>query len=243
VGLFDAGKLAEQFGARFTATDTVVVHGEAHGGKQQGMSKTYGPTLRFVAFDVKVGDVWLSVPQAEELVDHLGLQFVSYIETSTDLAALDAARDLPSMQAVRNGIPEPCIREGIVLRPPFEVRLNNGRRVIAKYKREEFAERGRPKVDLDPTKREMLAGAEAIALEWVTPTRLEHVIDTILSSREDKQIDMRDTPMILAAMLEDVMREATGEITDSGPARKEIGRRTVQLFKQRFQATLKENQS
>ena len=233
VTVFDADALAAKFAERFTVDDSVTVYGEAYGGKCQQMSKTYGEALRFVAFDVQVGESWLSVPQAAECVGHLGLEFVDFAEVSTDLEALDAERDKPSMQAVRNGIGEPKIREGIVLRPPFEVQLNNGRRLIAKHKREEFAERGRPKVDLDPSKREMLAGAEAIALEWVTPMRLEHVVDAVLSARDNKTIEMRDTPLVIAAMVEDVTREAAGEILDNPPARKAISQRTVQLFKQR----------
>ena len=235
VKIFDAVFLAERFAMRFTPEDRVTVYGEAYGGKCQHMSQTYGKELLFVAFDVQVGDVWLSVPQAAELVAHLGLVFVDYALVSTDLAVLDAERDKPSTQAIRNGIvDEPKIREGVVLRPPFEVALNNGRRVIAKHKREEFAERGRPQVEFDPCKREKLAGAEAIALEWVTPMRLEHVIDAVLSARDDKQIDMRDTPLVIRAMVEDVTREAAGEIEDNAPARKAISQRTVQLFKQRL---------
>ncbi len=238
VTVFDAMQLALKFQERFAITDTVTVYGEAYGGKCQHMSKTYGDALRFVAFDVQVGESWLSVPQAAECVAFLGLEFVDYALVSTDLAALDAERDKPSTQAVRNGIAESKIREGVVLRPPFEVTLNNGRRVIAKHKRDEFSERGRPKVDLDPSKREMLAGAEAIALEWVTPMRLEHVVDHVLAARWNKEITMQDTPLVIAAMVEDVTRESAGEIVDNQAARKAISQRTVMLFKKRFQSSL-----
>jgi len=233
IRLFDAERLATMFEGRFTTEDRVTVFGEAYGGRCQQMSKTYGATLKFVAFDVQVGDSWLSVPQAHEFVAYLGLEFVDFAEVSTDLQALDVERDKPSTQALRNGIAESRIREGVVLRPPFEVVMNNGRRVICKHKRDEFAERGRPKVELDPSKREMLANADAIALEWVTPMRVEHVIDAVLSSRQDKNIEMRDTPLVIAAMIEDVTREAAGEIVDNAPARKAISQRTVALFKQR----------
>jgi hypothetical protein len=234
--LFDASALAAKFAERFTADDSVTVYGEAYGGKQQHMSKTYGEALRFAAFDVKVGDVWLDVPKAAEFVRFLGLEFVDFVECPTDIASLNAERDKPSTQAVRNGvIDEPKIREGVVLRPPFEVVKNNGQRVMAKHKRAEFAERGRPDVALDPSRREQLAGATAIALEWVTPMRLEHVIDHVLSARIEKAIDMRDTPTVIAAMVEDVTREAAGEIIDNEPARKAIAQRTVHLFKQRVQ--------
>lgn len=241
VKVFDGMPLADRFAQRFTLDDKVTVYGEAYGGKCQHMSKTYGDALRFIAFDVQVGECWLSVPQAAECVAHLGLEFVDYALVSTDLEALDAERDKPSTQAIRNGITDaPKIREGVVLRPPFEVTLNNGRRLIAKHKRDEFAERGRPKVDLDPSKREMLANADAIALEWVTPMRLEHVIDHVLAARDNKEIDMRDTPLVIAAMVEDVTREAAGEIVDNQPARRAIGQRTVELFKKRIASSLRQ---
>lgn len=239
VSLFDEPLLTARFGERFLPTDHVVVYGEAYGGSQQRMSKTYGPTLRFATFEVKVGDVFLAVPQAFEFVTFLGLEFVDFVEIPTDLALIDAERDKPSTQAVRNGIQETRIREGIVLRPPFECTLNNGRRVIAKYKREEFAERGSPNLaDIDPTKRQLMEDAQSIAEEWVTPMRLEHVIDSVLSARDDKAIDIRDTGKIIAAMVEDVTREASGEITDNQAVRKAIGGRAAMMFKKRLQSEL-----
>lgn len=235
VSLFDVVALEAKLRERFTAESDVTVYGEAYGGKCQHMSATYGPSLKFVAFDVQIGEAWLAVPNANAFVTALGLEFVDYALVSTDIEALNAERDKSSTQAVRNGIDEPKIREGVVLRPFYEWKDHRGNRVIVKHKRAEFAERGRPNVELDPSRREMLAGAEAIALEWVTPMRLEHVIDAILAQRENKEIEMRDTPVVIAAMVEDVTREAAGEIEDNQPARKAIGARTVQLFKQRVQ--------
>lgn len=240
VAIFDVAALEAKFRERFgDAPDAdVTVYGEAYGGKCQHMSGTYGKALKFVAFDVKIGESFLSVPNAEGFATWLGLEFVDYARVTTDLAALDAERDKPSTQAVRNGITEPKVREGVVLRPIQEWSDYRGNRVIAKHKRAEFAERGRPNVELDPSRREMLAGAEAIALEWVTPMRLEHVIDAILATRDEKAIDMRDTPVVIAAMVDDVVREASGEIVDSQPARKAMSQRTVQLLKERLHATL-----
>lgn len=239
VTLFDAEALLAKFSERFLASDRVTIYGEAYGGKCQHMSATYGPELRFVAFDVQVGDVWLAVPNAFDVVEHVGLEFVDYALVPTDLPALDAERDKPSTQAVRNGITEPKIREGVVLRPPFEVTLNNGTRLIAKYKREEFAERGRPKVDLDPSKRELLEAADAIATEWVTPMRLEHVIDRLISGRDEKTVDMRDTGQVIKLMIADVEREAVGEVLWGDPAKKAVGRLTAQMFKRRFSESLR----
>jgi hypothetical protein len=238
VALFDKDVLTAAFTERFGAEEFCTVYGEAYGGKQQGMSPTYGPALKFIAFDVKVsgekGESWLNVEHAAQVCQELGFEFVDYVKIPTDVDVINVERDKPSVQAVRNGIAEPKLREGVVLRPPFEATDWRGNRIIAKHKRAEFSERGKPNVEMDPTRREQLAGAEAIAMEWVTAMRLEHVIDAVLAARADKTIDMKDTPAIIAGMVEDVTREAAGEIVDNSAARRAIGARTAQLFKRRM---------
>lgn len=221
--------MAEKFGER-----RVCIYGEAYGGKCQGMRKTYGDRLRFVVFDVRVEDCWLAVPSAEELTQSLGLQFVSYRKTPTDLAALDAERDSPSEQARRNGIAEDRPREGVVLRPLVELTDNRGERVIAKHKREEFRER-KSIPEVDPTKREILSRAEAIAEEWVTDMRLTHVLDKL-----GNPLDVRMTGEVIKAMVEDVCREASGEIVDSHAARKAIGHLACKLYKARLRTVAPE---
>jgi hypothetical protein len=226
VAWFDVEKLTEAFRALGHAK--VVVFGEAYGGKCQGMSATYGKTLRFVAFEVKIEETWLDVPNAEDVVRKLGLEFVHYNKIPTDLEAIDAERDAPSEQAKRNGIEEPRLREGVVLRPPIEVRTSNGSRIVAKHKRPEFAERATVP-DVDPTKREMMVRADAIALEWVTEMRLTHVLDTL-----GNPTDLTAYRKVIQAMVDDVCREAAGEIVESTAARKAIGARAVKLYNERL---------
>ena len=201
-----------------------VVFGELYGGKCQGMSKTYGKDLRFVAFDIKVGDRWLSVPEAESTAIALGIPFVPYGIISSDLASIDAERDRPSVQSKRNGIQEDCIREGIVLRPPIECYYKQDR-VIAKHKRAEFAER-KTIPNVDPAKREIMTNAEKIADEFVTSMRLDHVLDKL-----GNPTSFSDIPKVIEAMIEDVTREASGEIVDNKIVRKAVGAKTVKLYK------------
>ena len=52
---------------------------------------------------------------------------------------------------------------------------------------------------------------------------------------------MEATGKVIAAMVEDVTREAAGEIVDSKEARKAIGARAAKLFKQRFTKALQES--
>jgi len=222
--LFDTDELLRIFNEEVGA-DVVTVYGEAYGGKQQGMSKTYGKELRFVVFDVKVGDCWLSVPKAVDVCIKLGLQFVDYTKVSTDLDALDAERDKASTQATRNGVEGEHIREGVVLRPLIEVIKNNGARIITKHKRPEFRER-KSIPEVDPAKRELIEKASAIADEWVTPMRLNHVLDKLGNPN-----DLKAIPDVIKAMTEDVCREAEGEIVDNKAVRKAIGRAAVTLYK------------
>lgn len=79
VKLFNEQELLTKFTAGgFPVDREVTIFGEAYGGKCQGMSATYGKSLKFVAFDVQVGDVWLDVPKAEKVCQDLGIEFVFY---------------------------------------------------------------------------------------------------------------------------------------------------------------------
>lgn len=211
----------------YSNSQSITVYGELYGGKCQGMRKTYGDKLRFIAFDVNIEGLWLDVPKAKELCDTLAIPFVFYEISESSLAALDSCRDRPSTQAKRNGIEGEAVSEGVVLRPPYETILNNGERLIAKHKNPLFRERTTI-VTVSDQEREIATQAEEIANEWVTNIRLNHVLDKLGNPTEFSRI-----PEIVSAMVEDVTREASGEIKDSKQARKAIGARTVKLYKQK----------
>jgi hypothetical protein len=235
VKIFDEDILRERFremdGGRQIK---VTVYGEAYGGKLHGMRHTYGSELKFVAFEVKIGEhTFLSVPQAHDFVTKLGLEFVDYARIPTTMDAIDAELAKPSTQGIRNGMGEHT-REGIVLRPPFEVRMNNRARVVAKHKNEEFQERVKqPKPGQDP---KVLSKAKEIAEEWVVPQRLEHVIDQVKA--QGYEIDITITGEIVKTMQGDVKRESEGEVEWSKTVEKAIGSRTAKLFKGRLKAEL-----
>lgn len=229
VKLFDE----EALKAKFTEAGTpeITIYGEAYGGKQQGMSATYGKELKFVAFDVKIGDNWLSVPQADAFVQSMGLEFVYYTKISTDMASIDAARDADSQQAIRNGVGPGKKMEGVVLRPLIELTKNNGSRIIAKHKRDEFKETATPR-EVTPDRLKVLSDAQAVADEWVTPMRLTHVLDKV------QPAGIEDTPKVIAAMIEDVQREGAGEIEWSKDVAKAVGSKAAKDFKDRLKAAL-----
>lgn len=236
VKLFDVDALSAAFADM--GHHEVTVFGEAYGGKQQGQSWRYGDRLRFVAFDVKVGDCWLDVPNAKQVAERLGLEFVHYRKVTTDISALDAERDAPSEQAKRNGVQGDMPREGVVLRPLREFRDNSGGRVISKHKRVEERETKTTRdASVDPSKLKVLENAKAIADEWVTVTRLEHVLDKL------GPVGLESTSAVISAMIEDVMREGAGELVDSKEARKAIGAATARMFRQRVAGSLRESDS
>lgn len=225
-GLFDQAKLEADLKA-VCPDAPITVYGEAYGGKQQGMSHTYGPDLKFIAFDVKIGDTWLDVVNAHDVATKLGIEFVHYVKITTDLADIDRERDADSVQAVRNGVGPGKMREGVVLRPIEELVDSRGNRVMCKHKRAEFGETKTPRV-VDISKLVVEANANKVAEEWVTEMRLDHVLDKCPCT------DIKETGKLIAAMWEDVQREAEGEIEVNNTVKAKCAARTAWLWKRRL---------
>lgn len=243
VALFDQDFLKVAFES--LGLDEIIVYGEAYGGKQQGMKKTYGDQLKFVVFDVKFNGNWLTVPAAEQVAKFLKMEFVHYVKIEAKLSEIDRERDADSVQAIRNGMGEGHKREGVVLRPIEELLDDRNNRIIAKHKRSEFIETKTPR-EVNPDRQLILKEANAIADEWVTEMRLQHVLNQVLvfkklrEKSDDVVLGVEDTKFVIEFMFEDVKREAKGEILESQEARKAIGKRTAVLFKKTFTDALKE---
>ena len=228
VVLFDKEKLAADFTK--LGYPNITVYGEAYGGKCQGMKDTYGNKLQFVAFEVKVDDYWLAMPDAEEVARGLGFDFVHYRKISATIEDIEAEMLLPSVQAVRNGCGDDKKREGVVLRPLIEVVRGNGKRIIAKHKNPDFQET-KTKRTLSADVLEVLTEAKAIADEWVVENRIQHVLDRFPDFRMEQMGDA------IRAVVEDVRVEAGEEIVFSKEARVAISKRAVKLLKLRLVRT------
>ena len=233
VGIFDQQELFEKFKENAVEhnVNELIVYGEAYGGRMQGMSSTYGKDLKFVAFEVYNKDVnwWFDVDQADRIATRLGFEFVHYNRIETTEDAINAEMMSDSVQAIRNGMGKGHMREGVVLRPLKEFIFQNGGRIICKHKRPEFSERKSTPKFSDPEQIKILEDAKSIADEWVTPMRLKHVLDKFHNPK------LEDANKIIKAMVEDVEREAEGEILNSKPARKAIGKKTIEIFKKMIQ--------
>lgn len=225
--LFNYEKLTKLFTENFPEK-TVTIFGEAYGSKEQGMSETYGKQLKFIVFDVQVGDMFVDVPTAENIAKQFELEFVHYNKIDVTIENLDAERSRPSTQAKRNGITEDKISEGIVVRPLVELRSNNDERVIAKHKNDIFRETKTVRV-ITEEKLAILGGAEEVATEWVTEMRLTHVLDKLQCA-----IEVESIKKVIIAMVEDILREAVDEIVDTPEVRRAIGVHTAIMFKDRI---------
>lgn len=240
VQLFDENRLQNLF--RKLGNPEVRIRGEAYGGDCQGMRDVYGDDIRFVAFEVEIGGCNLNVPNAHDVAhNQFGMDFVDFEKIPAELDAIREQRDRPSVQAQRNGMGEQ-IREGVVLRPPVTVRLNNDKRIMAKCKNEKYQERQNqpdPK-EVDPERMQVLRNSEEIAQEWVGGMRLTHVLDDF-RSQEGRDANLKDTGRIIKMMIADVGKESEGEIEgDWRMIGKAIGSRTAELFHRRLKNQMEE---
>lgn len=239
VALFDTSRLASTL--QELGHSNITVYGEGYGGKCQKMRDTYGEGYKFCAFEVKIGDYWLDVPNAYDVAhEQLGLDFVAYKRVIADIDVLDEERRAPSIQSQKCGCGEK-LREGIVLRPPFEVTLNNGDRLLAKHKNKEFQERENqpsPK-DIDPDKIERMKESQTIADEWVNEMRLAHVLDQIRSASLVDNLTIEDTGKVIHMMTKDIFTEAESEIEgDEKAIKKAIGSKTAEVYHRWLESTL-----
>jgi hypothetical protein len=228
VALFDQHALIDAFKKNHeehSDCTEITIYGEAYGGNVQRMKDTYGSNLNFIVFEVALNENWMSHFQAERIAVRLGFEFVPYriIDVTEDSINEEMVAD--SEVAKRRGMGEGKMREGIVLRPLQELIHPNGGRIICKHKRPEFAEREHTPRIADPDELKFLQDAQAIADEWVTAMRLNHVLDKFPDAT------MEDANKIIRAMIADVETEGQGEIVSSKEARKAISKKTMVLFK------------
>jgi hypothetical protein len=214
-------KLVDLFGEK-----EATIYGEYYGGNMQGMSDTYGKVAKFIAFDTQIDGMWVNVPKAEAISHKLGIEFVYYALIPATIEAIDAQRDSDSVQAIRNGLGEGHKREGVVLRPIDEFTKNDGSRIISKHKRDEFRET-KTVHPVSSEKLKLIEDAKLIAEEWVTHERLNH----ILTSGE-VTCDIENTGKVISMMVDDIIKEGSGELVDSKEARTEISRKTALMFKE-----------
>jgi RNA ligase len=218
----------------------VTIYGEFYAGKIQGCSHIYGKDLKFIAFDVLVGDekpYWLDRKFACAYAQQYGLEFVPFKKIENTIENLNAERDAYSEISSRLGIRADGFREGIMIRPLIELNGPYGSRMIAKHKAEKASEVKTPR-EVDPNKSlEVFKGREA-ANEFVNEIRLRHILD-----KHPHFVDYSHIPDVIKVMLEDIRLECSGEYEDNKEVNKAISQKTVQLFKEHLQSALADKEN
>jgi hypothetical protein len=225
--LFDRKALTDM--AHSIDVPKFAIYGEAYGGKCQKMSATYGLGLKFVAFEVRVGDMWLDTHKAKKFAQMFGLDFVWYAKSTTHIDDLNKFRDQPSEQAKKCGMGDDKKSEGIVIRPLIELCKNDGSRIMAKHKALDFCETKTPRVVSEEELR-ILSQINEITAEWVTENRMSNILSHI-----EKELEIQDIPVLINLMIEDVLREGEGELVKSKALIKAISRETALMVKRRLQ--------
>jgi len=119
---------------RFTEGDYVIIYGEAYGGKIREGGR-YSEDVRFIAFDIKVADWYLTRSVARDICEKMGLQFVPYKGKMT----LKEAEEMV-MEGFVSEVSEDrtLLAEGLVLTPCCELRNRKGDRIIVKIKHKDY---------------------------------------------------------------------------------------------------------
>jgi ATP-dependent RNA circularization protein (DNA/RNA ligase family) len=123
----------EAFCAAFPDTDEVVLYGEGYGAGIQKGGGSYSATKKFILFDVRVGEWWLSHENVCDVAQKLGIDVVPDFGEMT----LEEATEM-----VRNGFQSRIgtqQAEGLVGRPLECLFDKKGSRLIVKLKTKDFA--------------------------------------------------------------------------------------------------------
>jgi len=149
------GPLSEWLMANLTAEvfanagfeDGVTLYGEGYGPKIQS-GENYSPSQKFVLFDVKIGDFWLSRPNVIDVASKLGLDAVPVIGRGTLFDAMDIVRsgfifnNAGGIERYGRGTLQSAWgdfdAEGIVARPVVDMFDRFGNRIITKIKKVDF---------------------------------------------------------------------------------------------------------
>lgn len=127
---FDPAMLANAFDGE--TPDGVVLYGEGYGSGIQKGGGSYSTTKKFILFDVKVGQWWLSHENVCDVAQKLGIDVVPDFGDMT----LEEATDM-----VRRGFPSRIgtqQAEGLVGRPIEALFDKKGSRLIVKLKTSDF---------------------------------------------------------------------------------------------------------
>lgn len=113
--------------------NNVILYGEGYGAKiQKGGGNYISDRVDFVLFDVRIGNIWLSRDNVEDIADKLNIPVVPRIGSGNLFESIEITR------AGFSSIWGDFIAEGMVMRPETELLDRRGQRIITKIKFKDF---------------------------------------------------------------------------------------------------------
>lgn len=244
--VFDTG-LDKKMSEVFTGHD-IILYGEWHGSGtpkkgwpqiQKGIKYISGNDFR--VFDIKLDGKYLSQDEVTKWADKVGLKTMPVLyRGKPDAQIFNSLIDTMSRVGKENGIEDPeNTIEGIVIRPP-EMQWNAQRNpIMAKYKVGKWAERASQKKHPYVPKQEkpVIPGAREFADEFVTTTRLEHILDQLREA--NLPIDLTSLGEVFKRMGQDIKREGASALTSARLEWKDVSPFVTELTKKIFSKYLK----
>jgi Rnl2 family RNA ligase len=202
-------KLMEVFASH--GFSDVIVYGEICGaGIQKGVRYAPGDEALFRAFDIRVGESFVTYDLFVQLCDAAGLPRVPEIwRGEPSLAAFDALLEKPSTEGLRNGVAgEGNTAEGVVIRSNPLLRDVFGSWLVIKHKSERFAEiahaRREPKVARGGGDK---GAVDAFVETYVTRGRIANAVGRLRDAGTKLAMAMEDVPVLARAVVADLHKE------------------------------------
>jgi len=203
----------------------VIIYGEICGaGIQKGVRYVVDDGIIFCAFDIMIGDNFVTHDLFVEICESVGLPRAPVVwHGEPSLEAFDALLEKPSVEGARSGVQaENNIMEGVVIRSNPLLRNVFGEWLISKHKSarfEEIAKARRPE-------RPDTSLLEEFARTYVMPGRIGNVLGHLRDAGVELNDEMSDMPRLVPAVIADLHKECEPqwqELVALGFSEKQIG--------------------
>lgn len=124
------GSTNEEMFEQLFGDKEVILFGEGYGHKIQKCGSQYSNDVKFILFDVLIGDNYQSRSFVETIARSLNIDVVPILGTGTLDQAIEFVKSKPDSIVAQN----PLTIEGVVCRPVVELRDRCGNRIIVKIK-------------------------------------------------------------------------------------------------------------
>lgn len=184
----------------FDGDSTLIIYGELYGpGIQKGID--YGPEKDFVAFDIMIGNKFVSWNEFEGFCRAFDIPSVPLIRTFESMTeALKCENAFTSRLGISKGVQGDNITEGVILRPKNEgyVRDEKTIRPILKSKNDRWTEKSKTKKVKVPAQTHPLT---PVISQYVNVNRMNAVTSKM------SELTPKDFGAIIKAMCEDVIED------------------------------------